>query len=138
MKDKVNNEFIIVNENFVNNFGNKENLDKKVSLIQLDKNKNIIKIKLPATEREIYLEEISEQKGYFKFIEGIEEPKSENSTKIIENRIDSNSSSQIYKSIFPFQSLISGNNDNNIDKSSKSSIYTKGLIKVKLKKTMSK
>ena len=135
MKNEVNNEFIIVNENFVKNFGNNENLGKKVSLIQIDKIKHIIKIKFPASDMEIYLEEINEQKGYFKFLKEIEEPKSENSTIIIKNRIDSNSSSQIYKSIFPFQSYISGNNDNsNIDKSSKSSIYYEGINKSEIEK----
>ena len=86
IKDKKNNEFIVVNENFIKYFLFERNnyLDKKVKLIDIDKGNHVIKIKFPASEKELFLEEIKEQKGYFKF----SEKNNENTTKIIQNNIN--------------------------------------------------
>ena len=89
IKDKKNNEFIVVNENFIKYFLFERNnyLDKKVKLIDIDKGNHVIKIKFPASEKELFLEEIKEQKGYFKFSEEKNKTEFENTTKIIPNNI---------------------------------------------------
>ena len=67
IQNKLENEFIIVREDFLNNLEIEDDKDKKVQIIEIDKNNHSMKIKFLASEKIIILEEIKEQRGYFQF-----------------------------------------------------------------------
>ena len=69
IQNKLENEFIIVREDFLNNLEIEDGKDKKVQIIEIDKNNRSMKIKFLASEKIIILEEIKEQRGYFQFSE---------------------------------------------------------------------
>ena len=69
IQNKLENEYIIVRENFLNNLEIEDGKDKKVQIIEIDKNNHSMKIKFLASEKIIILEEIKEQRGYFQFSE---------------------------------------------------------------------
>ena len=73
IQNKLENEFIIVREDFLNNLEIEDGKDKKVQIIEIDKNNHSMKIKFLASEKIIILEEIKEQRGYFQFSEIEEE-----------------------------------------------------------------
>ena len=73
IQNKLENEFIIVREDFLNNLEIEDGKDKKVQIIEIDKNNRSMKIKFLASEKIIILEEIKEQRGYFQFSEIEEE-----------------------------------------------------------------
>ena len=73
IQNKLENEYIIVRENFLNNLEIEDGKDKKVQIIEIDKNNHSMKIKFLASEKIIILEEIKEQRGYFQFSEIEEE-----------------------------------------------------------------
>ena len=69
IKNKLENEYIIVRENFLSNLEIEDDKDKKVQIIEIDKTNHSMKIKFLASEKIIILEEIKEQRGYFQFSE---------------------------------------------------------------------
>ena len=69
IQNKLENEFIIVREDFLNNLEIEDDKNKKVQIIEIDKNNHSMKIKFLASEKIIILEEIKEQRGYFQFSE---------------------------------------------------------------------
>ena len=71
--NKLENEYIIVRENFLSNLEIEDGKDKKVQIIEIDKTNHSMKIKFLASEKIIILEEIKEQRGYFQFSEIEEE-----------------------------------------------------------------
>ena len=73
IQNKLENEFIIVREDFLNNLEIEDDKNKKVQIIEIDKNNHSMKIKFLASEKIIILEEIKEQRGYFQFSEIEEE-----------------------------------------------------------------
>ena len=73
IKNKLENEYIIVRENFLSNLEIEDGKDKKVQIIEIDKTNHSMKIKFLASEKIIILEEIKEQRGYFQFSEIEEE-----------------------------------------------------------------
>ena len=73
IQNKLENEFIIVREDFLNNLEIEDGKDKKVQIIEIDKNNHSMKIKFLVSEKIIILEEIKEQRGYFQFSEIEEE-----------------------------------------------------------------
>ena len=73
IQNKLENEFIIVREDFLNNLEIEDDKNKKVQIIERDKNNHSMKIKFLASEKIIILEEIKEQRGYFQFSEIEEE-----------------------------------------------------------------
>ena len=73
IKNKLENEYIIVRENFLSNLEIEDGKDKKVQIIEIDKTNHSLKIKFLASEKIIILEEIKEQRGYFQFSEIEEE-----------------------------------------------------------------
>ena len=72
MNNENDNEFMIVDENFVNTFEIKEAIYKKVIIVQLNNYKHSMVIKFPASQIEINAEEKKDKKGYFRFINKIE------------------------------------------------------------------
>ena len=92
---KLENEYIIVRENFLNNLEIEDGKDKKVQIIEIDKNNHSMKIKFLASEKIIILEEIKEQRGYFQFSEVeegtlVNQKESEVSIKYNNNNINNN------------------------------------------------
>jgi len=69
IKNNLENEYIIVRENFLSNLEIEDGKDKKVQIIEIDKTNHSMKIKFLASEKIIILEEIKEQRGYFQFSE---------------------------------------------------------------------
>ena len=95
IQNKLENEYIIVRENFLSNLEIEDGKDKKVQIIEIDKTNHSLKIKFLASEKIIILEEIKEQRGYFQFSEIEKEtlvkPKeSEVSIKYNNNNINNN------------------------------------------------
>jgi len=69
IKNNSGNEFIIVREDFINNFEIDDGENKKVQIIEIDKNNHSIKVKFLASQQILNLEEIKGQRGYFQFSE---------------------------------------------------------------------
>ncbi len=95
IQNKLENEYIIVRENFLNNLEIEDGKDKKVQIIEIDKNNHSMKIKFLASEKIIILEEIKEQRGYFQFSEVeegtlVNQKESEVSIKYNNNNINNN------------------------------------------------
>ena len=95
IQNKLENEFIIVREDFLNNLEIEDGKDKKVQIIEIDKNNHSMKIKFLASEKIIILEEIKEQRGYFQFSEVeegtlVNQKESEVSIKYNNNNINNN------------------------------------------------
>jgi len=95
IQNKLENEFIIVREDFLNNLEIEDDKNKKVQIIEIDKNNHSMKIKFLASEKIIILEEIKEQRGYFQFSEVeegtlVNQKESEVSIKYNNNNINNN------------------------------------------------
>ena len=69
IKNNSGNEFIIVREGFINNFEIEDGENKKVQIVEIDKNNHSIKVKFLASQQILNLEEINGQRGYFQFSE---------------------------------------------------------------------
>ena len=69
IKKNSENEFIIVREDFINNFEIEDGEDKKVQIVEIDKNNHSMKVKFLASQQILNLEEINGQRGYFQFSE---------------------------------------------------------------------
>jgi len=69
IKNNSENEFIIVREDFINNFEIEDGENKKVQIVEIDKNNHSMKVKFLASQQILNLEEIKGQRGYFQFSE---------------------------------------------------------------------
>ena len=72
MNNENDNEFMIVDENFINMFEIKDAIYKKVIIAQLNNYKNSMVIKFPASQNEINAEVKKDKMGYFRFINKID------------------------------------------------------------------
>ena len=68
---KDSNEFIIVDEQFLENFNIKDSTDKFVSIIDTVKKYHSVKILFPESNKELLADEIENKKGYFYFLQPI-------------------------------------------------------------------
>ena len=80
-KLKADNEFIIVDNIFIKNFGlqDQESLNKFITIKKIDKERKLLTILFPDSKKEILAIEIENKQGYFKFMDA---------TIIVPNEID--------------------------------------------------